>query len=147
MEMLRAFHDLVTDETSRSAARRWAIFDDARRAEISAAGQVRDAGLAGGRAGVAAKRRRSDRFDRNRFCRAAIPWFARLGGAYWKERCLTRRWVRSQKLETIANLYLRLRYFFKSPAISANGANGTSYFERKAAREAMSECGQRANFN
>src|SRR6476619_1532759 len=34
--------------------------------------------------------RRSDYFDRNRFCRAATPWFAKLGGAYWKERCLTR---------------------------------------------------------
>src|SRR6266513_857594 len=66
--------------------------NDAGRAEISSAGQVRHAGLAGGRAGVAAKRRRSDYFDRNRFRRAATPWFARLGGANWKERCLTRRW-------------------------------------------------------
>src|SRR5207248_10313677 len=63
--------------------------NDAGRAKISSAGQVRHASLAGGRAGVVAKRRRSDYFDRNRFCRAATPWFARLGGAYWKERCLT----------------------------------------------------------
>ena len=38
-------------------------------------------------------------------------------------------------------------YFFKSEAISANGANGKSDIEGKAAREAVSECGQRANFN
>ena len=38
-------------------------------------------------------------------------------------------------------------YFFKSAAIVANGANGKSDIEGKAAREAVSECGQRASFN
>src|SRR4029077_16126041 len=88
--------------------------NDAGRPEISSAGQVRHAGLAGGRAGVTAKRRRSDYFDRNRFCRATIPRFARLGGAYWKERCLTRHWVRNQKVETedcIGEKYARLLSF------------------------------------
>jgi hypothetical protein len=33
------------------------------------------------------------------------------------------------------------------PAVSANGANGKSDIEGKAAREAVSECGQRASFN
>ena len=60
--MLRAFHHLVTDETSRGAADVGRSSNDAGRAEISSAGQVRHAGLAGGRAGVAAKRRRSDVF-------------------------------------------------------------------------------------
>ena len=36
---------------------------------------------------------------------------------------------------------------FRSFAISANGANGLSDIEGKAAREAVSECGQRASFN
>ena len=49
-------------------------------------------------------------------------------------------------------------YFLRSVAIgkpgrsftrvtAANGANGMSDIEGKVAREAMSECGQRANFN
>jgi hypothetical protein len=38
-------------------------------------------------------------------------------------------------------------YFLRSAAISANGANGKSDIEVKAAREAVSECGQRASFN
>jgi hypothetical protein len=38
-------------------------------------------------------------------------------------------------------------YFRRSLAISANGANGMSDIEGKAAREAVSECGQRASFN
>ena len=36
---------------------------------------------------------------------------------------------------------------FRSFAISVNGANGLSDIEGKAAREAVSECGQRASFN
>src|SRR6266446_6107987 len=36
---------------------------------------------------------------------------------------------------------------FRSFAISVNGANGVSDIEGKAAREAVSECGQRASFN
>ena len=35
---------------------------------------------------------------------------------------------------------------FRSFAISVNGANGLSDIEGKAAREAVSECGQRASF-
>src|SRR5439155_10550368 len=38
-------------------------------------------------------------------------------------------------------------YRFKSAAISVNGANGMRDIEGKAAREAVSECGQRASFN
>jgi hypothetical protein len=38
-------------------------------------------------------------------------------------------------------------HFFRSLAISVNGANGLSDIEGKAAREAVSECGQRASFN
>jgi hypothetical protein len=38
-------------------------------------------------------------------------------------------------------------YLFKSFAISENGANGKSDIEGKAARETVSECGQRASFN
>ena len=40
--------------------------------------------------------------------------------------------MRSQKVETIANLYLRLLYFFKSLTIALNGANGTSDIEHVA---------------
>jgi hypothetical protein len=36
------------------------------------------------------------------------------------------------EVKTIANLYLRLLYFFKSPTIALNGANGTSDIEHVA---------------
>ena len=49
---------------------------------------------------------------------------------------------------TTAGAYaMQSAYFFKSVAIVANGANGKSDIEGKAAREAVSECGQRASFN
>ncbi len=63
-EMLRAFHDLVTTGQKRCAQNSRRSSRDAWRPKISAAGEVRDASLARGRAGVAAKRRRIDRLDR-----------------------------------------------------------------------------------
>ena len=57
MEMLRAFHDLVTADTSEAPKDIGRSARDARRSKIPAAGEVRHAGLARGAAGVRARLR------------------------------------------------------------------------------------------
>jgi len=64
MEMLDAFHDLVTDATNEAPKTLGDLRGDEGRAKFSAAGQVRDACMARSRAGIGARRRRSDCFNR-----------------------------------------------------------------------------------
>ena len=66
-EMLHAFHDLVTGESDEAAPSPRRSAPAARRAKVSAAGEVRDARLAGAGGSAPAKCGPGDRFDRKRF--------------------------------------------------------------------------------
>ena len=66
MEMLRAFRDLVAGESDDPLSIAGRPANDARRPKISAARQMRDAGVAGAGRSAAPKRGRSHGFDRRR---------------------------------------------------------------------------------
>ena len=58
-----------------------------------------------------------------------------------------RNFIESLSYQPVAIWKRVINHFFKSLKISVNGVNGMSDIEGKTAREAVSECGQRANFN
>ena len=88
MEMLRAFHDLVAGESDDSPPSLGDLRLLARRAKISAAGQVRDARLARAGGGAAATRGPGDGFDRKAISLGRFPIEGRVGFRVYEVRAL-----------------------------------------------------------